>query len=258
MSNPALNYAWSVEILTRDGRANSTAKLVLACIADAINKDSGECWLAQTTIAERTQLTVRSVQNACDRLEELGIISRQKSAWRANLYVYRLPKLDAPSDPRQMEIPDLGGERDSCPKPNELSGGGEPLSIGGESLSIGGESLSIGGESLSPKPKEPKEPINPKRGKRSADAPPLPFSSEAFGEAWNLWLDYRRERRLSIPKPISLRSQFKEFEEWGEEKSISAIHLAIRKNWQGLFEPKQSKAANGSASITNDINDWHS
>jgi hypothetical protein len=67
----------------------------------------------------------------------------------------------------------------------------------------------------------------------------IPFSSIEFINAWNAWIDYRKE----IKKPMrmsSINGQFVILKNWGEQKSITAIKNSIANGWVGLFEPKQS------------------
>lgn len=65
---------------------------------------------------------------------------------------------------------------------------------------------------------------------------PLPFDSEKFREAWNQWLEHKREIKQKMPQ-TTIKRQFDQIKKWGELKSIQAIHLAIQNNWRGLFEP---------------------
>ena len=71
------------------------------------------------------------------------------------------------------------------------------------------------------------------------------LNTEAFVVAWTEYEQYRRERRLSVLKASSVKRQFKEMDQWGEPKAITAIQETIKNGWQGIFEPKQ---ANGSTS----------
>lgn len=70
-----------------------------------------------------------------------------------------------------------------------------------------------------------------------AAAPSLPFVSAEFANAWNEWQQHRKEKRQKLT-PTTIKRQFRQFEKWGESKSIAAIELAIEKGWTGLFEPK--------------------
>jgi len=73
-------------------------------------------------------------------------------------------------------------------------------------------------------------------GKKQPMAFSLPFSSEAFRDAWNDWQTHRKEKKKPIT-PLSANIQLKELQAWGEERAISAIGHSIAKGWTGIFEP---------------------
>lgn len=75
-----------------------TAKSVLISLADQAN-DDGYCWPAVGTIAERTCLSERAVQNAIVWLEVNGYLSREMKAGRATRYTLT-PAAGAP--PQEM------------------------------------------------------------------------------------------------------------------------------------------------------------
>jgi len=63
----------------------------------------------------------------------------------------------------------------------------------------------------------------------------LPFESEEFKEAWQSWVTYRKEMK----KPLTdstIKMNFKEIREWGEERSIKIIAHCISKSWRGLAD----------------------
>lgn len=66
--------------------------------------------------------------------------------------------------------------------------------------------------------------------------PTLPFTSGAFGEAWNDWKQHRVEIKKKLT-PTSIKQQLANFAEWGESRSIAAIRHTIGNGWQGLREP---------------------
>jgi hypothetical protein len=71
MSLPATRWGWKQCEIT------STQKLVLLDLCDRANHKN-VCWPKQKTIARRTRYTERAVNSALQKLEELGLISRQK------------------------------------------------------------------------------------------------------------------------------------------------------------------------------------
>ena len=68
---------------------------------------------------------------------------------------------------------------------------------------------------------------------------PAGLETEAFKQAWQDWIQHRREIKKPLtPKSISM--QLKDMSEWGEIRAIAAIHHTISKGWQGLQEPTGS------------------
>lgn len=69
----------------------------------------------------------------------------------------------------------------------------------------------------------------------------LPFTSNAFREAWDHWIQYRKERKLSKYVPTGLKMTFSKLLKdcsSKEERAIEIIHNAISCNWQGLYPNK--------------------
>lgn len=72
-----------------------------------------------------------------------------------------------------------------------------------------------------------------------------PFQSERFREALGSWLRHRVEKRKPVrANTEAWKRQREDIVEWGEARSIAAIHHSIAKDYQGLFEP----SANGNGS----------
>jgi hypothetical protein len=91
----------------------------------------------------------------------------------------------------------------------------------------------------------------PKAEKKRAEQPALPGLENAvtfppaldcreFHETWELWLKYRRERKLPALQPTSIKAQLDELATWGLERAIMAVKHSIRQNWQGIFEEKSN------------------
>lgn len=71
----------------------------------------------------------------------------------------------------------------------------------------------------------------------------LPFESERFALAWDEWLQYRRERKLPIYKPIGLKKVFaKLFRESNgyEQTAIDMIEQAMGNYWIGIYPLQQN------------------
>jgi len=67
----------------------------------------------------------------------------------------------------------------------------------------------------------------------------LPFKSEKFAEAWDMWLGHRREKKKRLTKSTATM-QLKAMEEIGEFRAIAMINYSIKNGWTGLFEDQTS------------------
>jgi len=80
------------------GPADLAEMAVLLAIADSADKDTGEAWPAQKTIARRARQTDRSVRNVLGRLQAAGWITWEKrlranGSQASNVYTLDLAKL---------------------------------------------------------------------------------------------------------------------------------------------------------------------
>ena len=76
------------------------------------------------------------------------------------------------------------------------------------------------------------------RGKEEIEMD-LPFNSEKFAEAWDMWLEHRREKKKRLTKSTATM-QLKAMEEIGEFRAIAMINYSIKNGWTGLFEDQSS------------------
>lgn len=76
----------------------------------------------------------------------------------------------------------------------------------------------------------------------------LPFTSDAFVEAWSEWETSRREAGKTI-KPTGRRLQLAKCREWGEARAIAALRHSATNSYTGLYEPT-NRSSNGTASKT--------
>lgn len=85
---------------------DSTTKFVLVAIADHAS-DDGVCWIGVRKICDKTSLKVRAVQNACSKLEAIGLLTRQfrmkETGQTTNLW-----ELHPPHQMRGGPAPDAG------------------------------------------------------------------------------------------------------------------------------------------------------
>lgn len=68
---------------------------------------------------------------------------------------------------------------------------------------------------------------------------PIPDSLDLppFSAAWSEWLDYRRERRLSL-RDRTMRAQLESLVPLGPVAAAECLNVSIRNGWQGIFPEK--------------------
>ena len=88
------------------------------------------------------------------------------------------------------------------------------------------------------KGKEGRKEKGNERGKEEIEMD-LPFKSEKFAEAWDMWLGHRREKKKRLTKSTATM-QLKAMEEIGEFRAIAMINYSIKNGWTGLFEDQTS------------------
>ncbi len=64
-----------------------------------------------------------------------------------------------------------------------------------------------------------------------------------FVEAWERWVDYRREARLVTWKPVTYRAMWRKGKKFGAAALVEAIDQAISVGWAGLFPQKASQGS---------------
>lgn len=65
----------------------------------------------------------------------------------------------------------------------------------------------------------------------------LPFASERFRESWSSWCRHRSQKRKPLTEE-SVKLQFGELLEWGEDRACAAIKFSIVKGYEGIFEER--------------------
>lgn len=93
---------------------------------------------------------------------------------------------------------------------------------------------------------------DPNEVDKNANDVPIPTALDTpdFRVALDEWHAYRRERKLNAWRPVTIRSNYRQWELWGVAKTIDAIRTSIRSSWNGVFEPKQS-TSNGYGATKN-------
>jgi hypothetical protein len=97
-----------------------------------------------------------------------------------------------------------------------------------------------------PEPSEPTPPTGQDRtiqnNKEAASPMSLPFESDSFRTAWELWEKHRREIRKPMT-PTAAQMALKFLGNLGEYRAIRCIEHTIAKGWQGLREPDATSPA---------------
>lgn len=168
----------------------------------------GKCWQSAKVMAIHCKIDRKRVFKSLTNLESKGLVSKQSKHGQTSVYVFKLP----------------------VPQTEQVKTELEP----------------------EPVPKTERE-VTRKRNthqcrKRNTkdtlikDTPikdVLPFDSESFRTIWNDWKQHRKELKKPLT-PTSIKRQFKELEKLGETESIRWIEYAIKKGWQGLYQPNDT------------------
>lgn len=182
MSTEAVAWAMRSDLT---GKLSAEHRLVLLSLADHASFDGNNAWPSKATIADRLDISTRSVQRAFARLEALGLIvkgdqrlaqyrraDRRPTVWNLRVGARARPEI-LDEDPTILDETGQGypqGRGDTGVTPH----GETPVTPRGDTGGTHGETL------VSPKPNtEPttEEPPNP----RAAHRPDRPASSARAG-----------------------------------------------------------------------------
>lgn len=183
-------------------------KLVLLALADNAN-DDGECWPSVSVICEKTCLSDRAVQHCVRRLTEAGHVSVSRRYKKSN--IFRIHPVFYPERP-SGEAP--SGERPS-PERNDISTPND----------------------VHPLKTEPSK-------KNHQGLGSLTLHETLPRDAWQEWLDHRRERRMPM-SPRALKPQLKLLAKFDTDTQRDIIETSMQAGWQGLFLPKGKKPNGG-------------
>ncbi len=68
---------------------------------------------------------------------------------------------------------------------------------------------------------------------------PTSLLSQEFTDAWVMWLEYRKARKLPCTE-VAKKMQLRRMAEWGVLRAVAAIEFSIAQNYQGVFEERGS------------------
>jgi hypothetical protein len=175
----------------------------------------GNCWAAAKTISETCRINIKSARKAVAELERMGWIEVQKRAGQTSVLI---PKMNGQTLPNPIPYP--------IQYPTQMDAGGST------------QSDTQGSTQMDTHEGIPIRDTN--KGTQSIDAITLPFESDEFRQAWQDWINHRKEIRKKIT-PLSARKSFSQFVKIGEARTIAAINNSIMHGWTGIFEAKQSE-----------------
>ena len=72
---------------------------------------------------------------------------------------------------------------------------------------------------------------------------PQELDHPSFHEAWENYLQLRRQNRWGKFKATTLAAKFKEFTAWGLAATVLALQTSVKQGWRGVFLQNQGAAA---------------
>jgi hypothetical protein len=165
-----------------------------------------DCYASIRTIAKTCRINEKTARASVHRLGKMGWVSLQKRTGQTSVLIPQTPTKPIPLPieyPSQLDTPHPS--QLDTPHPSQLD--------------------TVKGNPL-------REPI--REPKARMVMPELPFTSPSFSEAWNLWLQYRKERKKPVT-PTSALVAFRKLAKMEERQATAAIIYSIEKQWQGIF-----------------------
>lgn len=206
---------------------------VYCCLISRADNATGIAWPKADTIAADCMMARNTVWKALRALEGRQLIRRVGKPFQgSSRYQILMPTganetlVDGVTSSNETPIDDATGANETPPiGANEIlqSAQTRRRECNPKNVIQGRNTKS---ELFEEFPSERKSPMSDK----------LPFSSAAFADAWNDWIQHRAEIKKKLT-PTSIKQQLRNFAEWGEERSITAIRHTIGNGWQGIREP---------------------
>jgi len=183
-------------------------KLVLLALADMAGSGSDQAWPSVQYLVDKTGMSRCSVMRSIQHLVSMELVKVQKRPNKTNVYQIWKSHSETP----------VVSERDHG-------------------------SLTVRPPQSQGETQTNKEPIkNQPRTKKKDEEVKLPvaLNTPAFKEAF----DGFREMRKIIKKPLTPRALtliIDKLEGWGHDVAIQALDRSTENNWQGVFDPRDSK-----------------
>jgi len=203
--------------------------LVLARHADA----SGVCWPSLDIISRKAGVSERMIRYDLRKLEQDGLIVADQRPGRATRY--RLtPAIHCP--------PANGGRQPIALHPgNPLPPGGQPIAGGAATHCPQNKTQEQDTRTRHKNKTQEQDPGNktqgtrPRaRGKAAAGVQiPVELAGDVFKVAWDRWLTYRRDRKLTCT-PATLDGQLRKLAALGPAGAAEEIDNSIANGWQSV------------------------
>lgn len=193
-------------------RLSGAAVKVYVCLLYHANREH-VAWPKTDTIAAEMGLCKHSVIEGVRELETAGLVRVERRPNTSHCYTL--------ADPR-------GAKNAPQPAPER----------GAKNAPQGAKNAPLGVQKMHP---------NNTKGTKPTEQPPLPpvggdggfpanLNTSPFREAWERWLQHRREKRKPV-MPTEQDASLTMLAEWGESRAITAVTFTIARGYIGLMEP---------------------
>ena len=210
-----IEKAWAVALPARE-------KLVLLAIVSHANAE-GCCWPGIERLVDMTGLSRRTVLRAISTLEDVGVITVERGAGRANRY-----RVNAHNEP-QKPVP----ARHQCQR--DTGANQSPTSANQSQTSA-----NVTPTSANVTPELSKNYKNKNKNKSKSNArDELALPDWLCPDDWRDWCDHRRAGRAAFTpraQQLSLRTLARLRDDGHDPRHV--IELAIERGWRGLFAPR--------------------
>jgi len=184
-------------------------KLVLLALADMAGSSSDQAWPSIGYLVERTGMSRCSVMRAVQTLVNFKLVEVERRPNRTNIYRICKSHCETPV----VSERDHGSLRERPPQSHS-------------------ETRTY---------KEPRKNL-PRTNKKPAPKFELPvaLNTPEFKAAWEGF----QEMRKAIKKPLTARAMslvINKIELWGHDVAIEALDRSTTNNWQGVFDPRESR-----------------
>jgi hypothetical protein len=208
MSAEATFWAW------RQQGISSTAKLVLLCLADCHNADTGRCDPGAKYIAEKSELNLKTIPVALRRLEEVGLVTVEKRPGTSPNYRLNISQ--------NWDNPKTGIPKNGV---TQIRKEGNPNLGEGVTPKTGHKPIT----------KPTSKPTKNKKEIYALDVSALP--TEINIDSWIEWFDCRKAANKKITV-LAAKKQIEFLTRYDKATQKRIIDTSIANDYQGLFPPK--------------------